>query len=294
MSIKTVTNVVASLTARIKNWAVANSQSYQHALTRYANERFFARLEASDFADKFVLKGGNLFVVWFSGKDYRPTLDTDFLYRGHEMTEAEIASAFITISTSLPPDDGLVFDSESIRVDAIREDAKYGGWRVTLKAHLGNVRIPLQFDIGFGDVVTPEPEKVVYPSMLSEISPKIMAYPQVTMLAEKCAIMVELGLANSRMKDFFDVWTVLNKFEISDDMLKTAILATFRRRGTRIDGGEPLCFTSEFSSDERKSVQWKAYLRKNGIEADCPNEFKEIVDYISSKVCPLLHEAGLI
>ena len=167
MSVKNITNVAASVTARIKNWVKANAQSFQHALTRYATERFFARLEASDFADKFVLKGGNLLVVWFSGKDYRPTMDTDFLYRGHEMTETEIASAFATICSSLPPADGLEFVSESIRVDAIREDTKYGGWRVTLKVLLGNIRIPLQFDIGFGDAVIPEPEKVAYPSMLS-------------------------------------------------------------------------------------------------------------------------------
>jgi predicted nucleotidyltransferase component of viral defense system len=288
MSSKLVTNVPASITARIKNWAMANSQSYQHALTRYATERFFARLEVSDFSDRFVLKGGNLFVVWFSGKDYRPTIDTDFLYRGHEMTEEQIASAFVKICTSLPPDDGLEFDADSISVNAIREDAKYGGWRVTLKVYLGTVRIPLQFDIGFGDAVTPEPEMVVYPSMLSEVSPRIMAYPMVTMIAEKCAIMVELGFANSRMKDFFDVWTVLNEFEISDEALKTAIAATFKRRGTRFDGTEPLCFSKEFSSDERKSIQWKAYLRKNGIVADCPSEFKEIAEFIASKLRVLL------
>ena len=288
MSSKNVTNVPASITARIKNWAAANSQSYQHALTRYATERFFARLESSDFSDRFVLKGGNLFVVWFSGKDYRPTMDTDFLYRGHEMTEDEIASAFVKISTSLSSDDGLVFDSDSIRVDAIREDTKYGGWRVTLKVYLGTVRIPLQFDIGFGDAVTPEPEEVVYPSMLSEVSPRIMAYPMVTMLAEKCAIMVELGFANSRMKDFFDVWTVLNEFDISEEVLKSSIATTFKRRGTKIDNEMPLCFTEEFSSDERKSVQWKAYLHKSGIVADCPQEFKVIADFIASKMLPLL------
>lgn len=288
MSSKNVTNVPASITARIKNWAAANSQSYQHALTRYTTERFFARLESSDFSDRFVLKGGNLFVVWFSGKDYRPTMDTDFLYRGHEMTEDEIASAFVKICASLSSDDGLVFDSDSIRVDAIREDTKYGGWRVTLKVYLGTVRIPLQFDIGFGDAVTPEPEEVVYPSMLSEVSPRIMAYPMVTMLAEKCAIMVELGFANSRMKDFFDVWTVLNEFDISEEVLKSAIAATFKRRGTKIDNEMPLCFTEEFSFDERKSVQWKAYLRKSGIVADCPQEFKVIADFIASKMLPLL------
>ena len=288
MSSKNITNVSASITARIKNWAVVNSQTYQHALTRYATERFFARLEASDFSDRLVLKGGNLFVVWFSGKDYRPTMDTDFLCRGHEMTEEQIVSVFVKICSSLPSDDGLVFDSDSIKVDAIREDTKYGGWRITMKVYLGSVRIPLQFDIGFGDAVTPEPEMVAFPSMLSDVSPRIMAYPMVTMLAEKCAIMVELGFANSRMKDFFDVWMVLNGFEISEDILKTAIAATFKRRGTKIDIAEPLCFTEEFSSDERKSIQWKSYLRKNGINADCPGEFKEIADFIASKMRPLL------
>ena len=161
-------------------------------------------------------------------------------------------------------------------MDAIREDTKYGGWRVVIKVLLGNIRIPLQFDIGFGDAVIPEPEKVAYPSMLSEISPKIMAYPQVTMLAEKCAIMVELGFANSRMKDFFDVWTVLNKFEISEDALKTAISSTFRRRGTQIGDGVPLCFTDEFSADERKSVQWKAYLKRMELKQSAQMSLRQL------------------
>ena len=129
---------------------------------------------------------------------------------------------------------------------------------------------------------------VTYPSMLSDEAPKIMAYPMATMIAEKCAIMVELGFTNSRMKDFFDVWTVLNEFEISEDILKTAILATFKRRGTKLDSTKPLCFTEEFSSDKRKSTQWKAFLRKNGIEADCPTEFNIIADFITSKIYPLL------
>lgn len=288
MSSKTPTNLTASIAAKIKNWADANSQSYQHALTRYATERFLARLETSGYANKFVLKGGNLFVVWFLGKDYRPTMDTDFLYRGHEMTEDQIVSVFIAICASLSSNDGLMYDSKSIRVEVIREDTKYGGWRVTLKACLGNIRIPLQFDIGFGDVITPEPEMVTYPSMLSDEAPKIMAYPMATMIAEKCAIMVELGFTNSRMKDFFDVWTILNEFEISEDILKTAILATFKRRGTKLDSTKPLCFTEEFSSDKRKSAQWKAFLRKNGIEADCPIEFNTIADFITSKIYPLL------
>lgn len=288
MSSKTPTNLTASIAAKIKNWADANSQSYQHALTRYATERFLARLETSGYANKFVLKGGNLFVVWFRGRDYRPTMDTDFLYRGRDVTEEQIASVFKDISASQPSCDGLVYDLKSIRVEAIREDTKYGGWRVTLKACLGNIRIPLQFDIGFGDAITPEPEKVTYPSMLFNVSPKIMAYPMATVVAEKCAIMVELGFANSRMKDFFDVWTILKEFELSEDLLKTAISATFKRRGTKLDSTKPLCFTEEFSSDKRKSAQWKAFLRKNGNEADCSIEFNTIADFITSKIYPLL------
>lgn len=288
MKAKPIVNVTASIAARIKNWASKNHRSYQHALTRYAVERFLARLEASRFANQFVLKGGNLFVVWFAGKDYRPTMDTDFLFCGHEMAANELQAIFSIICSSLPTDDGLRFDSTSIETKPIREETAYGGWRVTLKVFLGTIKIPLQFDIGFGDAVTPAPETVTYPSLLNDYSPKLQAYPMVTMLAEKCAIMIELGFANSRMKDFYDLWMVLHRFTIPEDLLKVALLATFKRRGTPLGDECPLCFTEAFATDEKKSTQWQAYLRKNNLQEDCPTEFAIIARFITSKLLHLL------
>ena len=291
MSSKQVTNVAASIAARIKNWATANSRTFQHALNRYATERFFARLETSAFADRFVLKGGNLFVVWLSGKDYRPTMDADFLCRGRNMDESGMASAFRGICQIQLPSDGISFAEKSIEVEPIREDTKYGGQRVTLKAYIGNIRIPLQFDIGFGDAVTPSPERVEYPAMLDFPSPKINAYPMATAVAEKCAIMVELGFENSRMKDYYDVWTVLNRFEIPDGDLCKAISRTFARRGTITTDEAPLCFTEAFAVDQRKAVQWKAYLRKNQITEDCPNDFAEVARFVARKLLPLVQRS---
>lgn len=288
MSSRCMANVSASIAARIKNWAAANSRTYQHALNRYATERFFARLETSGFADRLVLKGGNLFVVWFSGKDYRPTMDADFLCRGKSLGKEEMISIFKDICQVQFSGDGIMFDDRSINVESIRADTRYGGQRISLKAYIGNIRIPLQFDVGFGDVITPAPEKVAYPAMLDFPSPQITAYPMFTAIAEKCAIMVELGYENSRMKDYYDVWTILNSFDISATKLREAISRTFARRGTITTNKTPLCFTEEFAIDKKKSVQWKSYLRKNQISEDCPNDFAEVAGFIAQRLLPLM------
>lgn len=289
MSARKALNIPASIAARVRNWAAANARTFQHALNRYVTERFFARLEASEFANRLVLKGGNLLVVWFSGKDYRPTMDTDFLCRGGSLDENEIGSAFKSICRTRFPEDGILFDETSIEVEPIREDTKYGGQRVTLKAYIGNIRVPLQFDIGFGDAVTPSPEKVEYPAMLDFPPPKICAYPMETTVAEKCAIMVELGFENSRMKDYHDVWTILNKFDIPDENLRKALSRTFARRGTNTaNETPPLCFTQAFADDPKKAIQWRAYLKKNQIGEGCPAIFAEVADFVSQRLIPLL------
>lgn len=294
MSSRNPSNIPASIAARVRNWATANERTFQHALNRYATERFFARLEASEFAERLVLKGGNLLVVWFSGKDYRPTMDTDFLYCGRSMDENEIYSAFKSICRTRFPEDGILFDETSIEVEPIREDTKYGGQRVTLKAYIGNIRVPLQFDIGFGDAVTPSPEKVEYPAMLDFPSPKICAYPMATAVAEKCAIMVELGFENSRMKDYHNVWTILNRFDISDEILRKALRRTFARRGTITAGETPLCFTKAFADDPKKAIQWRAYLKKNQIGEGYPAVFAEVAAFVSRRLIPLLPRAKTI
>ena len=288
MSARKASNIPASIAARVRNWAAANARTFQHALNRYVTERFFARLEASEFAERLVLKGGNLLVVWFSGKDYRPTMDTDFFCRGGSLDENEIGSAFKSICRTRFPEDGILFDETSIEVEPIREDTKYGGQRVTLKAYIGNIRVPLQFDIGFGDAVTPSPEKVEYPAMLDFPPPKICAYPMATAVAEKCAIMVELGFENSRMKDYHDVWTILNRFDIPDENLRKALSRTFARRGTNTTDETPLCFTKAFADDSKKAIQWRAYLKKNQIGEGCPDVVAEVADFVAQRLIPLL------
>jgi hypothetical protein len=158
--------------------------------------------------------------------------------------------------------DGFSFDPASVQVSEIREDQDYEGQRVELTGRLGNDRIKLQIDIGFGDVVTPRAKKILYPTFLDQPAPQIRAYPPETVVAEKCQAMVVLGLANSRMKDFFDLLVLARQFEFEGSMLMRAIQATFKHRKTKAPAETPLALTEEFANDSTKVLQWKAFIKR--------------------------------
>jgi hypothetical protein len=165
-------------------------------------------------------------------------------------------------------DDGIEFDPASVTVEEIREDARYGGLRVKLRGRLGNARCTVQLDVGFGDVVTPAPEEVVYPTLLDDHpAPRLLAYPRAAMVAEKLEAMVSLGMANSRMKDYFDVLALAREAAVEGESLADAIAATFTRRGTAIPETLPLGLGDEFTLDPTKQAQWRAFLRKNRLDA---------------------------
>jgi len=165
------------------------------------------------------------------------------------------------------PADGLTFHPDSVRVTEIREDQEYGGQRVQLTATLGNARINLQVDIGFGDVITPAPDNVEYPSLLGFPSPRLNAYPKETVIAEKLEAMVALGMANSRMKDFYDVWMMSRELQFDGRTLARAIQATFQRRRSEIPNTAPTALTEEFATDHDKGTQWNAFLSRNRLDA---------------------------
>ncbi|OGL42428.1 MAG: hypothetical protein A2161_21115 [Candidatus Schekmanbacteria bacterium RBG_13_48_7] len=172
--------------------------------------------------------------------------------------------------------DGLFFDPDSVVVTPIREDQEYQGQRAKFAAFLGKARIPLQIDVAFGDVVTPRAKKISYPTLLDFPAPIIKACPKETVVAEKLQAMVILGIANSRMKDFYDLYVLARDFDFYGNTLIRAIDATFRRRKTNIPIKPPMALTDEFGRDEVKSVQWTAFVRKSNLE-NCVPEFLELL-----------------
>jgi len=256
-------NLAASVRQRLFNRAQARGEDFGLVLTKYGLERLLYRLSKSKHSGLFILKGALLFELW-THRPYRPTRDLDLLSKG-QIDVARFETIFVDICGLAVVEDGLVFLSKSVRGEQIKEDQAYEGVRVHLEARLENARITMQVDIGFGDVVTPGPIPVQYPSLLELPAPKLSAYPRESVVAEKFEAMVKLGIANSRMKDFYDVHSLSQLFEFDGRSLCAAIKATFRRRGTALPKAMPLSLSAEFYEDLRKIRQWEAFLRKGSL-----------------------------
>ena len=266
MSVNQPSNLAASVRQRLLNIAKQNGEAFDLVLTRYALERLLYRLGQSKYHSQFLLKGAMLFAVW-GGESHRPTRDVDLLGFGTSDLE-QVKSIFHDICLESVEPDGLVFLPDTMRVIEIREAQEYQGVRVLFEAHLGNAITPIQIDIGYGDAVTPAPEDITYPTVLDFAAPKLRAYPLYTVVAEKFQAMVWLGIANSRMKDFYDIWIIMQKFPLEGQVLSTAIEATFARRQTPLPTEAPLALTQVFANDVAKQTQWKAFLRKNALPMD--------------------------
>lgn len=258
-------NLVASVRQRLLAHSRERGEDFNLTLTRYAAERFLFRLSKSPHGGQFVLKGAMLFAVW-TGHPYRPTRDLDFLGFGDPSPERFRRMFQDICSTQVDPD-GLVFDPHSVRVTDIRENQIYQGQRVKLVASLGNAEITLQVDTGFGDVITPDAEEIDYPALLGFPAPRIRAYPRETFIAEKIESVVSLGMPNSRMKDFYDLWVMAKTFSFRGEALLEAIRATFERRQTEIPAEMPSGLSEEFENDRDKLTQWKAFLARSGLES---------------------------
>ena len=257
--------LIASIRQRLLTLSRNNGETFDFVLARYGIERFLHRLSVSENADRFVLKGSMLFHVW-NRKMHRPTRDLDLLGFGPHDPQS-VRQAIIEILRTEVPEDGLWFDEMSLDVEPIREDMVYGGMRAKFRAKLGNVRIPVQVDVGYGDAVVPEPEICEFPSLLSSLpNSSLRVYPVCTVVAEKFEAMVRLDAQNTRMKDFFDLDLILKTNSPDVELLSTAIRATFQRRGSQLPVDVPTGLTDEFARD--KQTMWNAFLRKNGLEAE--------------------------
>ena len=256
--------LVSSVHQRLLNVSKKRVVDFNLVLVWYAAERLLYRLSNSEYARDFVLKGAMLYTAW-TGRSFRPTKDLDLLGYG-DVSAQRLTAIFQRICRMELEPDGLDFDPDSIEVTEIRQDQEYQGQSVRVLVYLGNARIRLQVDVGFGDVVTPEALEIEYPTLLDFPAPHIRVYPRETVVAEKFQAIVRLGMQNSRMKDFYDLWMIAKRFSFEGPVLVRAIEATFDRRNTQVPASAPVALSNEFSASPDKHIQWKAFLKRSGID----------------------------
>lgn len=277
-------NVAASVRDRLFNLARQNGEEFGLVLSRFAIERLLYRLSLSPYRESFLLKGAVLFTVW-QNVPRRPTRDVDFLGIGDASTDRLVQVFRSLCALDGTSEDGLLFDEDSVSVSAIREEQRYGGLRVRMQTRLAQARIPLRVDVGFGDAVTPPAREMDYPTLLPLPAPRLPIYPPETVIAEKYQAMVELGIGNSRMKDFYDVWIMARHLSFDGALLSQAVAATFERRQTSLPATVPIALQNEFGRDAARVTQWRAFTRKNRLQ-HAP-ELEEVVGELQAFLWPL-------
>lgn len=275
---KSPSNIGTSVRARLLNLARQKNQPFDVLLTRFVLERLLYRLGRSRHTDRFVLKGAMLLTTWLPDTA-RGTRDLDLLAFG-DSSEQRIVGIIRTIM-AIEVDDGVVFDQASVTATKIREELDYGGIRLRATAALAGAKIPVTIDIAFGDSVEPGLEMIEYPALLDLPRPKLRAYAPETVVAEKFQAMVALGRANSRMKDFYDIWVLVKTFTFDEERLARAVAATFVRRQTELPSDFPDALTPAFSEDPAKQRQWSAFASDL---VDAPRELRQVTAEITAQL----------
>lgn len=255
-------------------------------LTRYALERLLYRLGASKYAEQFLLKGALLFDLWFD-VPLRPTRDIDLL--GFGAAEIPHVIGIFRDLCRIETEDGMSFAQDSVEATEIRKEAHYAGIRISMLGLLGRSKTAVQVDIGYGDAVTPAPEAATYPVLLPEFpAPQLRVYPRYTVVAEKVETLVTLGIANSRMKDYFDLWILHRQGELDPATLQASLVATFGRRGRPLPQDMPVGLSDDFAADPQKQRQWATFLKKNRLDA---LQLIEVIRALRAWLEPLLMDA---
>lgn len=272
-------DLAASIKARLLSQAKAHGEEFERTLTRFAAERLLFRLGASAVRDRCILKGASLLAVWLPDP-YRATRDVDVLASG-PTDDATIRSLVAEVCAVACPEDGLRFDISELAVDTIRAEEEYSGKRARFRAWLGNARITVQLDLGFGDALAAQPEEIEYPTMLKALpAPRLRAYPRETTVAEKFEAMVKLDTRNSRMKDFHDVWALAGTFAFDGPSLQKAIAACFERRATPWTSEAPRALTAAFYQISDIETRWRRYLNAGAVLTPPPAQFEVIGERI--------------
>ena len=286
MTVDAVTNMGASVRQRLLNYGKASGKPFAEVLQYYAMERFLYRLSVSSHVDAFTLKGALLLTAWQAPLS-RPTMDIDLLGRTDNAVDA-ILDLMREISQTEVVDDGIAFDPASFASETIREDADYSGVRTRFIGHLDSARIHMQIDIGFGDVMTPGPQAIVYPTILDFPAPKLSGYSRETVIAEKLQALTHLRMLNTRMKDYFDLWLLTRQSELKKDLLAVAIKRTFENRGMQIDPN-PAGLSVAFGNDPAKQMLWSAFLKRSRL-TEAPQSLAEVVEELNQFFTPILNE----
>jgi predicted nucleotidyltransferase component of viral defense system len=259
-----IKNLQASIKGRLQNKAKEAGRSFSEVLQYYGMERFLYRFSRSKYADKFILKGALMFAVW-QISERRTTLDIDFLAH-HDNLIAAIEKVIEDVCDEPVTPDGVVFDSKTIKGYKITEEAEYEGVRVKFTGFLEHSRIPMQIDMGFGDIIYPKPEIINYPVILDFPEPHLKGYPAESVVSEKFEAMVKLGSLNSRMKDFYDIWLMLRQFDFNGAPLTEALKRTFEHRKTPLPQEKPLFAEEIYDEKPDRQTLWKAFLKKGDIK----------------------------
>lgn len=277
-------NAGKSVKMRLLNLMNESGYKYMYLLARYFNERLLYRVSVSQYKDNFVLKGGSLLYA-LNGLESRPTIDIDFMAERINRDREYLTDVFREILSIACDEDGVTFDIESLKTEPITVDKKYPGTRFLVTAHMDTIVHPMSMDIGFGDIITPCPEAVDYPLLLQDIpSINIQAYSLETVIAEKFHAMIDRDIFNSRTKDFFDCYQILNTRDLKDDVLYEAIKATFDNRQLGYKDNLQL-FTDDFAVDTSRLQQWKLFLKKIQWKNDI--DFKDVMTVVIIRLKPL-------
>lgn len=278
-------NMAASVKQRLLNLARERREDLNLLLNQYGVERLLYRLGESEYRDEFVLKGAALFKIW-TGARHRPTRDLDLLIR-QPANQEQLQSIFSQVCSLDVQDDGMAYIGESIGIEPIRQESEFGGLRMRLDSLLGTARIRIQVDIGTGDAMVPTPELAEYPVLLDLPAPRLHVYCRETVVSEKLQTAVELGFANSRMRDLYDIWFLATTFDFAGVTLCSAINATFSSRRTAIPESPPTVLTPDFADDRMKQSQWQAFLERAGLE-EPRLEFGAVITYLREFLLPPL------
>ena len=272
-----------SVKDRLKNRAAANGTTMQEALTAYGLERTVYRLSVSKYAERFTLKGGIFLYALFDGEFARATRDIDLLAKNLP-NEAESMKEVFEDIFSIECDDAIRYGFDTLEVKNITEFKEYHGVNVSITAFLDRTRVPVSIDIGFGDVIYPDRVRMEFPVLLGMEAPKVYVYSIYSEIAEKFEAIVSLGNANSRYKDFYDIYILAVKYDIDGNELKEAIRETFTHRGTGFD--DIAAFEETFPEDIIHKSRWNAFLKKK--KAMMNVEFGDAIDLIKRLLEPIV------
>lgn len=277
-------NYGKSVRTRLVNLMNETGYKYMYLLARYFNERLLYRVSVSQYKDNFLLKGGSLLYA-LDGLEARPTVDIDFMADRISRDRDNMTEIFRRIVAIGCDEDGVYFDTESIRPEPITVDKKYPGLRFYVTAHMDTIVHNMSVDIGFGDVVSPCPMTIDFPLLLPNIpSVNLQAYSLETVVAEKFHAMIDRDETNSRIKDFFDCYMLLTQRNISDETLFEAIRATFDNRALAYKPNLKL-FSNEFATDKERIIRWKAFLKKIKWKEEIP--FPVVMQIIKDRLQPM-------